>query len=155
MIPSEPFTSASATCRPNVLLAFFSNSAYDSSTKAQVKAREAGSERFFHLPQASWKDVLLTQRQRHPLEYDEFGVHLHICDNLSAINVKVATKQWRRHSINQQRNIKGRELAVRYIDTCSLTPGFPYSHQRGLSFQRGCSESLPGGAQEVIIYTAH
>lgn len=43
----------------------------------------------------------------------------------------------------------------RYIDTYSLTSGVPYSHQRGLSFQRGCSESLPGGAQGVIIYTAH
>lgn len=45
--------------------------------------------------------------------------------------------------------------AVRYLNTYSLTPAFPYCHQRGLSFQRGCSESLPGGAQEVIIYTAH
>lgn len=39
---------------------------------------------------------------------------------------------------------------VRYIDTYRLTSGFPYSRWRGLS-----SESLPGGAQGVIIYTAH
>ena len=45
--------------------------------------------------------------------------------------------------------------AVTYIGTHSLTSGFPYRHRRGLSFRRGCSESLPGGARGVIIYTAH
>lgn len=54
------------------------------------------------------------------------------------------------HKPTGERKGKG---AVRYIDMYSLTSG--YSHRRGLSVQRGCSESLPGGAQGVIIYTAH
>lgn len=120
MIPSEPFTSASATCRPNVLLAFFSNSAYDSSTKAQVKAREAGSERFFHLPQASWKDVLLTQRQRHPLEYDEFGVHLHICDKCKSGNKAMEKAQ---HKPTEEHKGKGASCKVhRHVQSNSRLP---------------------------------
>lgn len=56
------------------------------------------------------------------------------------------------HKPREEHKGKG---AVRYLNMYSLTQAFPYSHWRRLSFQRGCSESLPGGAQEVIIYTAH
>lgn len=59
-------------------------------------------------------------------------------------------KVW--HKPNAER--KGK-VAVMCIDVYNLTSGFPYSQQRGLSFQHGCSESLPRGAQGVIIYTSH